>query len=312
MPYQGNHACRIAPPEQFQADSFRTLEREHEGKKYNVIIGKKKGADTMSEQSYRYPSDTWSVSEARTHCTDHDGILFEPAPQEDRATWYTIRNAKEETAEILIYDEIGASFWGEGVEAKKFVEDLRTITAKTINVRLNSPGGSVFDGFAIYNALRRKDARIVVDIDGMALSIASVIALAGHEVRMAKNALYMIHDPSGMTIGTADDMRSMAVTLDKIKENIVGVYHDRTLKPGAKLAQLMAEETWFTASEAKDMGFIDQITEERQVAAYFDLSRYKHPPQLAAFHPPLTGAAQPALEARRGRLVRMAQHARRR
>lgn len=367
------HACSLHNADEYQQGTFVSMERDHNGKKYRVNMAQKKGETVLSDQSYRYPTETWTASAARSHCTAHNGIDFVPASQrgntaaptlnqaampmptpgesqttflrrcmdemsqdvpdpaerqaacqmqweeegqtENRASWYQIRNAQSDTAEILVYDEIGGSWLGGGIEAKKFVEDLRAITAKTINVRINSPGGSVFDGFAIYNALRRAPARIVVDIDGMALSIASVIALSGHEIRMAKNALYMIHDPAGMVMGTAEDMRSMADTLEKVKQNIAGVYQDKTLKPLTQLEQLMSAETWYTASEAKDAGFIDTITDERQVSAFFDLTRYKHPPHgtVGNVSQPLTpSAARPAPDARRAKLAQMAQHARRR
>lgn len=198
--------------------------------------------------------------------------------------FYTFKAKSTDTAELLLYDEIGESFWGGGTSAKQFAADLKAIKGvKTLTVRINSPGGSVFDGFAIYNQLMRFDARVEVDIDGLAASIASLIALAGKEVRMAKNALYMIHDPCGMVAGTAQDMRDFADNLDKVRDNIVGVYGDRSGNDHKTLTKWMTDETWMTADEAKARGFVDVITGERDIQNHFDLSkyRYKHPPQRA-------------------------------
>lgn len=198
-------------------------------------------------------------------------------------SWYTIRAGTSGNAgsaggggtEILIYDEIGVF----GVTAKQFTNDLKAAgKAKTVTLRLNSPGGSVFDGIAIYNALKRHPARKVVHIDGLAASIASVIAMAGDEVAMPENAMLMIHDPSGVVAGTSADMRSTAEALDRIKGGLVAAYRDKTGKPDDEIERLMAEETWLTAAEAVALGFADRIEKPVRVAASFDLTRFRHPP----------------------------------
>ncbi|WP_183073599.1 head maturation protease, ClpP-related, partial [Roseinatronobacter ekhonensis] len=126
-------------------------------------------------------------------------------------SWYTIR-ARDGGAEVLIYDEIGAY----GVSAKGFLAELGALPDETaIDLRLNSPGGSVFDAVAIHNALSRHAGSVTVWIDGIAASAASYIAMAGDEIVMPENAFLMIHDPSGLVMGTAADMREMAGTLDK-------------------------------------------------------------------------------------------------
>jgi ATP-dependent Clp endopeptidase proteolytic subunit ClpP len=210
-------------------------------------------------------------------------------------SWYAIRAATSGTAgsaagsdaEILIYDEIGAF----GVTAKQFTDDLKAAgEAKTITLRLNSPGGSVFDGIAIHNALKRHPARTVVHIDGLAASIASVIAMAGDEVAMPENAMLMIHDPSGVVVGTSSDMRSTADALDRIKGGLIAAYRDKTGKPDDEIERLMAEETWLTASEAVALGFADRIEKPVRIAASFDLTRFRRPP--AAGTPPV---ADPSL-----------------
>ena len=116
--------------------------------------------------------------------------------------WYQI-NAKQDHAEILLYEEIGETFFGEGVSAKDFVLELQKLSVKNIDLRINSLGGNVFDGFAIHNALKSHKAKITVFIDGIAASIASVIAMSGDVVKMPENAMMMVHDPLSCSLGTA-------------------------------------------------------------------------------------------------------------
>jgi ATP-dependent Clp protease protease subunit len=189
-------------------------------------------------------------------------------------------NRGNKTGEIWLYDQVGEGFFG-GMSAKQFNDELNKLgKVDTVNLRINSPGGSVFDGVAIYNALKRHPARIEVDVDGIAASIASVIAMAGDEVRMAANSMMMIHDPHGFTAGGSSDMRKTADLLDQIKNVISDTYAKRTGQPTAKLEQMMSDETWLTAAEAEDMGFADNITAEQRIAACydFDFSNFKHAP----------------------------------
>ncbi len=184
-----------------------------------------------------------------------------------------IRNEGKE-AEVLLYDEIG--FFG--IQAKEFVEQLNGIAAETINLRINSPGGSVFEGLTMANALQRHKARVIVHVDGLAASIASVIAMSADEVRMAKNAYLMIHDPWGIVVGGADDMRKEAELLDKVGGTIVQAYVDKTGKTPGEIAQLMRDETWFTAEEAEEIGLADVVEESKQVEDKFDLSVFNKVP----------------------------------
>jgi ATP-dependent Clp protease, protease subunit len=129
--------------------------------------------------------------------------------------WYEFRAQAKGAAEIVIYDEIGAF----GIPAKAFIDELKALgSVPELTLRINSPGGSVFDGVAIYNALQRHEARITVRIDGLAASIASMIAMAGDEVVMPENAMLVLHDPSGMVMGTAQDMRAAEVVLAGVQE----------------------------------------------------------------------------------------------
>ncbi|MCK5219101.1 Clp protease ClpP, partial [bacterium] len=121
----------------------------------------------------------------------------------------------EKKVEILIYDQIGEDWFGDGVQAKKFAEELRDLgDIETIELRINSPGGSVWDGNAIYNTLRGHKATVNVTIDGLAASIASVIAMSGDTITMPENALMMIHNPATIAFGEAEEMRKAANMLD--------------------------------------------------------------------------------------------------
>jgi ATP-dependent Clp endopeptidase proteolytic subunit ClpP len=189
-------------------------------------------------------------------------------------SWYTIR-ARASGTEVLIYDEIGAY----GVSAKGFLAELGALPDDAaIDLRLNSPGGSVFDAVAIYNALKRHPGEITVWIDGIAASAASYIAMAGDTIVMPENAFLMIHDPSGLVMGTAEDMRATAEALDKVKGSLIQGYAGKSGKPDDEIATLMAAETWLDAKDALDLGFIDRIAEPVKLAASFDVARFRNAP----------------------------------
>jgi ATP-dependent Clp endopeptidase proteolytic subunit ClpP len=189
-------------------------------------------------------------------------------------TWYSIKNAADAgRAEAFIYDEIGIF----GVSAKGFIDEIRAMKPQALTVRLNTVGGSVFDGLAIYNFLKSLPD-VTVKIDGLAASIGSIIAMAGKRVEMAANGFLMIHNPSSWVDGEADDMRETADFLDKIRDSLVTTYAARTGKDAATVKKWMNEETWFSAQEAKDNGFVDVITDELAMAASASVSRFAHPP----------------------------------
>lgn len=191
-------------------------------------------------------------------------------------SWYTIR-AQSTGAEVVIYDEIGAY----GVSAKGFLAELGALPDATpLALRLNSPGGSVFDAVAIYNAIKRHSGMVTVWIDGIAASAASYIAMAGDEVIMPENAFLMIHDPAGMVMGTAIDMRAMAEALDKIKGSLLQGYAAKSGRSHEEIAPLMAAETWLDAKDALDLGFADRIAEPVRIAARFDVGRFRNAPSV--------------------------------
>jgi len=181
-----------------------------------------------------------------------------------RKTWFTITNAADApTAEVSIHDEIGA--WG--ITAKDFLSQLKGIPAgRPLTLSLHSPGGEVFDGLAIYHALKAR-GNVHVRIEGLAASMASVIAMAGTRIEMPRNAYLMIHNPSGFAMGDAAEMRQLADLLDKLKGSLIAAYRDRTKKSDEDLTAMMDAETWLTGEEAVAQGFADEVTEAVALSA---------------------------------------------
>ncbi len=204
------------------------------------------------------------------------------------AGWYSIRNVTDTEAEIYIYDEIG--YWG--VTANDFISDLRDIKSSKIALHINSPGGDVFDGIAIYNAIARHKAEVTVWIDGIAASAASFIAMAGDEVVMSPHSQMMIHEASGLVIGPADDMRKMADLLDKSSDNIAAIYAKRTEGTVPEWRARMKDESWFSDSEAVEAGLADRVDGEEEGTA-------KVAPELARDHLPTMQALREGTAARR-------------
>jgi len=196
--------------------------------------------------------------------------------------------AKGEEAEVFLYDAIvsteAEAEWFGGVAPESFVKALRGIDAKTINLRINSPGGSVFAARAIEQALRDHPAKVVAHIDGLAASAATFIAMAADEIVMGSGALFMIHKAWTGMYGNADDMRAEADLLDKIDGTLADTYASRTGKSKEEVAAWMAAETWFTADEAVEAGFADRVAESTAKAEW-NLSAYAKAPQAPAPDP---------------------------
>ena len=181
------------------------------------------------------------------------------ATKTNNQSWYSIKAKANDTAEISIYDEIG--YWG--VTAKSFSKDLKALgnNLKQINLHIHSPGGDVFDGIAIYNLLKNHPANVTVYIDGLAASMASVIAMAGNEVIMPENAMMMIHKPWGIQGGDAEDMRKYADLLDKVENTLIPAYANKTGKTPEELAEMLSAETWLNGKECVEQGFADKLAE---------------------------------------------------
>jgi ATP-dependent Clp protease, protease subunit len=192
-------------------------------------------------------------------------------------TWYRLRAARH-TAELLIYDEIGA--WGK--TASGLLNELTDLgDLQRIDLRINSPGGDVFEALAIHNALARHPARVVIHIDALCASAATVVALAGDEIRMADNALFMIHDVWTALSGNAEQLQQAADRINTLSEQIAALYARKTGADPELIRQWMQTETWLTADQALQAGFIDAIDEPLKMAALarHDLTRFKNHPK---------------------------------
>lgn len=176
--------------------------------------------------------------------------------------WYRIANAASDRAEVWIYDFIDEF----GVNANDFVRDLRAIKSPSIDLHINSGGGLVFDGIAIYSALKNHAATVDVFVDGVAASAASFVAMAGDTVTVEKPAKVMIHDAGGLVIGNASDMREMANLLDELSDTIAGIYADRAGGKVADWRDAMRAETWYSAHQAVEAGLADRVANDSKPA----------------------------------------------
>jgi ATP-dependent protease ClpP protease subunit len=212
----------------------------------------------------------------------------------ERQPWYQIRNAATgSAAEILIYDEIDSWF---GVAAERLAREISALDDnRELTVRINSPGGNIYDGVAILNSLRAHPGKVTVVVDGIAASAASVIAMGGDEVVMSRNSEMMIHNGTAMAMGGAEDMRKMADRLEQVNANMATIYAERAGGTPEEWRATMAAETWYSAEEAVQAGLADRVDAkvdaDRAVAAKFDLSAYAYAgranapaPRIAAVH----------------------------
>jgi HK97 family phage portal protein len=224
------------------------------------------------------------------------------APGTDEG-WYRITNtldgAGSPTSSVHIYGDIGS--WG--ITAASFVEELKNVDAAEIQLYINSPGGEVFDGLAIHNALRSHRARVMVQVDSLAASIASVIAMAGDRIVMSPHSQLMIHDASGVSCGNPEELREYADFLDRQSDNIAGVYAERAGGTVKQWRKRMQAETWYFADEAVEAGLADEVAQptrtpddDRAVAAQWDLAvyNYAHTGREDAPAPPMDAAPEPA------------------
>ena len=186
-------------------------------------------------------------------------------------TWFKFQAAATEgqSQTVSIHDDIG----GWGVSAKMFLDELRKVAAPEVNVEINSPGGDVFAGLAIYNGLRNSGKKVNVKVLGIAASAASLVAMTGDTIEMPENTFMMIHNPWTFAAGDADDLREQADLLDKIGDSLTSTYARRTGKSAEEIQTLLAAETWFTAQEAVDAGFATAVTQPFAAQASFDVDR---------------------------------------
>lgn len=177
---------------------------------------------------------------------------------------------------------IGAAIGISGADVNAMLAGIDA--TEPIDLHINSPGGSAFDGVAIYNRLKRHGGRVRVYVDGLAASAASIIAMAGDEITVSTGAEIMIHEAWGVTIGDAKDHTKQADTLTKLNGGIVDIYHERTGKPRAEIARMMADETWMTDTEAVNNGFATAKSPAKASLSAFDVGafNYRHPDRIAA------------------------------
>ena len=214
--------------------------------------------------------------------------------------------AKANEAEIYLYDQIGASFWGDGISAKQFADQFNAIQkVSRIVLRINSPGGDVFDGSAIYSLIKSSTIPVDVMVDGLAASAAFTVAMAGRKISIGEAGLMMLHNAKAFVGGDAEDMRKTADVVEKITNQMAEIYAARCGKPLADVKALMDAETWMTAEECVKNGFADELMETEPdeddkaaaVGAAFDLSKFQHVPEqlkarIAAYAAPKTSPVQ--------------------
>lgn len=195
-------------------------------------------------------------------------------------SWYAMSQSETPgEVECYIYDAIGMF----GISAKSFVDELaRFKDTRTINLHINSPGGDVYDGLAIYNYLNRHAATIKVTIDGIAASMGSVIAMSGDEINIPENAFLMVHQPWSVVAGDSKDLDAASEVLSKIGDSIANIYATRTKMPVADVRALMDAETYLTGTEAVAKGFADKLEEPVEMYASFDVKGSRLPEKLKA------------------------------
>ncbi|MGQ4666521.1 head maturation protease, ClpP-related [Metabacillus halosaccharovorans] len=167
-----------------------------------------------------------------------------------------------DSTEITIYGDIGESWWGESISANDIKEALKNVTSDSIVVRLNSPGGDVFDGITIYNQLKNHAAKVTIYVDGLAASAASIIAMAADELIMNTGSMLMIHEASTFTWGTKTDIKKTLNALEGIDKSLADIYMIRYQGERSEIDTMIKNETWFTSSEAVEVGLADRVNDE--------------------------------------------------
>lgn len=220
--------------------------------------------------------------------------------------WFNLQKT-EETATIYILEQIGEDWWtGDGLTAKAFIDAVTALgDVSEINLHINSPGGDVFDGLTIHNFLRRHQARVTVYIEGIAASIASVIAMAGDEIIMPRNTSLFIHNPWSMAAGDANALRRTANELDRIKASLITAYNEKSGLDHDAIAALMDAETYLSAEDAVAKGFADRIDEPIRIAASHNIGTAKAVAVAELRHKAALAAKDGEIASLRGELERL-------
>lgn len=220
-----------------------------------------------------------------------------------KAKYFKMTAVDNDTAEIYIYGDIVSDDWRwfesdtSAVSFRNALNELGDVS--TITVNINSPGGDVFEGIAIYNMLKRHKAKIIVRVDALAASIASVIAMAADELIMPSNTMLMLHNAWTFGWGNHNEFRKLADDLENINESVKESYLAKNPSMDKdELSRIMDAETWISAREAKEMGFADEVIEAVPVAASMSqafASRFKNVPENLT-EPQAEEPAQPNAE----------------
>lgn len=177
-------------------------------------------------------------------------------------SWFSVKNRANNRVELSIHDEIG--LWG--VSASDFINELDR-GASEVHLSIHSPGGSALDGIAMYNALKDHPAKVTATVEGIAASAASIVAMGADELVMPEDAFLMIHNPWTVAQGESEDLRSVADTLDKMRDSLVNIYHNKTGIDHAEIESMLSDETWMNGREAHEKGFVDTLREPVKIAA---------------------------------------------
>jgi len=292
MPFKTEHSARLLDP---NTEKLRVRRTRGSGNSsiqgikvpnnISVIwfIKDEDGKEVPVPQSLRFPIRNWTEAEAKNWLKENKvNHTFEAALPvdivgiEERVPCYNMYLNETKTAlNLLLHGPIGFM----DNDSKEFHKKLDAHkSVSTINIDINSPGGSVFDGFSIYNALKAHPAKKKVKISGVAASMASVIAVVGDEVEMPENTTMMIHKPMIpiLSMANSDDLRKNAETLDKLEEGIISAYRNRMSVEDKEITNMLKNVTWFTAAEALDVGLADKITEEVDVVDFHDFEPYSY------------------------------------
>lgn len=183
---------------------------------------------------------------------------------------FIIKNNYKNEAEIDIFGDIGSDFFGEGITFEGIKNQLSEINAATIKLNISSLGGDVNDALVIYNLLKTNPATIEANIMGFTASSATIIAMSADTVKMDKNASFLIHNAWTGAVGNQHDLREIAEDLERIDNKLISIYKDKTSMRKDTLANLMKEERWLDADEAKSMGFIDEVYTPMKAAASYN------------------------------------------
>jgi ATP-dependent Clp protease, protease subunit len=230
----------------------------------------------------------------RSNALNQGSVIFYAMKGAEKTTkraekfWEVKASAEEGVGELYIYGNIHTFKWGEDdpdTTAQSFKEDLESLgDISTLHLYINSPGGAVFQGNAIYNIIKRHRAKVYVHVDGLAASIASVIAMAGDVIHMPANALMMIHNPWTFAIGNSAELRKQAEDMDKIRDSMIETYLDKSgdKLSREKLVEMLDAETWLSAQECLDYGLCDVVEASREIAASIDpklMAKYQNTPK---------------------------------